>query len=46
MTEMFWFPDRSIWAAPIITCRRPAASMVNTFAYGSQPSILPPASTR
>jgi len=32
MQEMFWFPYRSIWAAPIITCRRPAATIVNTLA--------------
>ena len=25
-----WLPYRSICAAPIITCRRPAATMVNT----------------
>jgi hypothetical protein len=30
MQEMFWFPYRSIWDAPIITCLRPAASIVNT----------------
>jgi len=46
MQEMFWFPDRSICAAPIITCRLPAASMVNTLAYGSQPSMRSPESTR
>jgi hypothetical protein len=46
MQEMFWLPNRSIWAAPIITCRRPAASIVNTLAYGSHPSICPSSSTR
>src|SRR5438132_1081386 len=30
MQEMFWLPNRSICAAPIITCRRPAATMVKT----------------
>ena len=46
MQEMFWFPYRSICAAPIITCLRPAASIVNTLAYGSQPSTWPSASSR
>jgi len=30
MQEMFWLPNRSICAAPIITWRRPAATIVKT----------------
>ena len=35
-------PYRSSWLAPIITCRRPAATTPKTARYGSQPSIVSP----
>ena len=41
MHEMFWLPNRSIWLAPIITCRRPLASDVE-HAAGTAASPRPP----
>ncbi len=46
MQEMFWLPNWSSWLAPIIACQRPAATMVNTDRYGSQPSTRCSASSR
>ncbi len=43
--EMFWLPYRSSWLAPIITCRRPAATRSNTARYGNQPSTMSPSSS-
>jgi hypothetical protein len=35
---MFWLPNRSSCDAPIMMCRCPAASTVNTSRNGTQPS--------